>query len=52
MADEDSHLLVLDRQEFYDVLAEHIDIVKSLVQDLVERLLSVAGTANNRERTR
>ncbi|UCF66916.1 MAG: cyclic nucleotide-binding domain-containing protein [Acidobacteriota bacterium] len=52
VADEDAHLLVLDRQEFYDVLSEHIDIVKSLVQDLVERLLSVAGVANDRERSR
>lgn len=36
-------VLVLERDDFYDVLSEHIEIVRSLCQDLVRRLLQVAA---------
>lgn len=37
----DSQLLVVDRDDFYDVLTEHVEIVRSLVQDLVRKLTAL-----------
>jgi AAA family ATP:ADP antiporter len=42
MALEPSELLVIGREEFYEVLAEHVDILRSLVGDLVRRLRVLA----------
>jgi CRP-like cAMP-binding protein len=38
---EDARVLVLDREDFYEVVAEHVDITRSLVQDLVRRLIEL-----------
>jgi CRP-like cAMP-binding protein len=38
---EDARVLVLDREDFYEVIAEHVDITRSLVQDLVRRLIAL-----------
>jgi len=38
-----ARILVLDREDFYDVLAEHVEITKNLVQDLVRQLLQLSG---------
>jgi len=35
----DTRLLVVDRDDFYDVLTEHVEIIRSLVQDLVRKLM-------------
>jgi CRP-like cAMP-binding protein len=40
---EDARVLVLDRDDFYDVLSEHVEVTRSLVQELVRRLLELAG---------
>jgi CRP-like cAMP-binding protein len=42
---EDARALVLDREDFYEVVAEHVDITRSLVQDLVRRLLELTRPA-------
>lgn len=44
-ATEDVRALVLDRDAFYEVLAERLEIVKSLFRDLVHRLVEVDGQA-------
>ena len=41
-------LLVLDRDDFYEVLAEHVEITRSLVQDLVKRLLDITQPGGER----
>jgi len=41
--EEDAQLLVLGRDEFYEVLTDNVQITKSLVQDLVARLLELTG---------
>jgi CRP-like cAMP-binding protein len=43
VAEEDARVLVLDRDDFYDVLAEHVEVTRSMVQDLVQRLLDLTG---------
>ena len=35
--------LALDRDDFYDVLSEHVEIARSLVQDLVRKLMKLTG---------
>jgi len=40
---EPTRALVLDREDFYDVLAEHVEITKGLVQDLVRTVVALAG---------
>jgi CRP-like cAMP-binding protein len=40
---ENTRVLVLDREEFYEVLAEQVEVTRSMVQDLVSRLLELAG---------
>jgi CRP/FNR family transcriptional regulator len=42
---EDARVLVLDREDFYEVIAEHVDITRSLVQDLVRRLIALTRPA-------
>ena len=43
---EDARVLVLDRDEFYEVLAEQVEVTRSMVQDLVSRLLELAGLSD------
>lgn len=38
--------LVVERDDFYDVLSEHIEITRTLVQYLVRRLLELSGVTN------
>ena len=45
---EDSRLLVLDREEFYEVLAEQVEVTRSMVQDLVGRLLELTGLSGEK----
>jgi len=45
---EDSSLLVLDREEFYEVLAEQVEVTRSMVQDLVGRLLELTGLSDEK----
>jgi len=40
---EDARVLVLDRDDFYDVLSEHVEVTQSLVKELVRRLMELAG---------
>ena len=40
---EAARMLVLDRDEFYEVLAEQVEVTRSMVQDLVGRLLQLSG---------
>jgi CRP-like cAMP-binding protein len=40
---ENTRVLVLDREDFYEVLAEQVEVTRSMVQDLVGRLLELAG---------
>ena len=40
---EDARMLVLDREDFYEVLAERVEVTRSMVQDLVGRLLELTG---------
>ena len=42
---EDTRLIVLERDDFYDVLSEHVELTRSLVQDLVQRLIELTGLA-------
>ena len=42
---EDTRVLVLDRDDFYDVLSEHVEVTRCLVQDLVKRLIELTGLA-------
>jgi CRP-like cAMP-binding protein len=42
---EDARALVLDREDFYEVIAEHAEITRSLVQDLVRRLIELTRPA-------
>ena len=37
------HMLHIEREDFYDVLSEHVDITRSLVRDLVGQLGRLAG---------
>lgn len=41
--EEDARVLLLDRDDFYDVLSEHVEIAKCLVQDLVRKLVELTG---------
>jgi CRP-like cAMP-binding protein len=43
---DDARVLVLDRDEFYEVLAEQVEVTRSMVQDLVGRLLELAGLSD------
>lgn len=43
---EPTRVLVLDREEFYEVLTEQVEITRSLVQDLVGRLMKITGLAD------
>jgi len=45
---EDSSVLVLDREEFYEVLAERVEVTRSMVQDLVGRLLELTGLSEEK----
>ena len=45
---EDARVLVLDRDDFYEVLAEQVEVTRSMVQDLVGRLLDLAGLTEER----
>ena len=47
---EDAHVILLERDDFYDVLTEHVEITRSLVQDLVRRLTQLAGLGGREER--
>lgn len=40
---QDARVLLLDRDDFYDVLSEHVEIAKCLVQDLVRKLVELTG---------
>jgi CRP-like cAMP-binding protein len=40
---EQARMLVLDRDEFFEVLAEQVEVTRSLVKDLVSRLIELAG---------
>jgi CRP-like cAMP-binding protein len=39
---EPTRALVVDREDFFDVLGEHVSIVRSVLGDLVQRLHNVA----------
>jgi CRP-like cAMP-binding protein len=39
----DARVLILDRDDFYEVLSEHVEIARSLVTDLVRKLLDLTG---------
>jgi CRP-like cAMP-binding protein len=47
---DEARVLVLERHDFYEVLAEHAEITRSLVQDLVARLLELSGWEDGEER--
>jgi len=40
---EDARVLILDRDDFYDVLTDHVEVTRSLVQELVRRVMELAG---------
>ena len=42
---EDTRVIVLERDDFYDVLSEHVEVTRCLVQDLVKRLIELTGLA-------
>jgi len=42
-AAEESHLLFIARNEFYDVLSDHMEIVEELFKRFVQRLRRLAG---------
>lgn len=42
---EASRLLFVPREEFYEVLADHVDIVQSIFKQLVQRVRSLAAVA-------
>ena len=46
----DVRLLVLDREAFFDVLSERIEIVRSLFRDLVRRLVEPPAAPGGGER--
>lgn len=39
----DARFLVVHRDDFFEVLGEHVEIVRSVVQDLLKRLLTLTG---------
>lgn len=41
--ERETRLLVLDREDFYEALADNVEITRSLVQDLVRRLIEMSG---------
>ncbi len=43
VATSDVRALVLDREAFYDVLSDHVELLRSLLRDLARRALEVAG---------
>lgn len=47
---EDAHVILLERDDFYEVLTEHVEIMRSLVQDLVRRLMEVTGLGRRENR--
>ena len=49
-AAEPTRVLLLDREDFYDVLAEHVEITKGLVQDLVRKLVAMSGLDDGGEK--
>jgi ATP/ADP translocase len=49
MVTEDARVLELERDDFYEVLSEHVEITRSLVQDLVKRLLELTQLAGEGE---
>lgn len=40
---ESARVLLLDRDDFYEVLSEHVAVIRSLVQDLVRKLVDLTG---------
>jgi len=40
---EDAHLLKIDQEEFYDLLADHIEITQSIFRALVQRIKGLIG---------
>jgi CRP-like cAMP-binding protein len=42
---EDTRVIVLERDDFYDVLSEHVEVTRCLIQDLVKRLVELTGLA-------
>jgi len=43
--EQDARVLVLEREDFYEVLADHVELTRSLVQHLVRRLMELTGLA-------
>jgi CRP-like cAMP-binding protein len=43
IAAEDSRLLRLDREDFFDLLSDHVQIVQSVIKTIVRRLRDLAG---------
>jgi CRP/FNR family transcriptional regulator, cyclic AMP receptor protein len=41
---EDAHLLKIDQEEFYDLLADHIEITQSIFRALVQRIKGLIGS--------
>lgn len=50
VASSETRVLLLEREPFFDVLSERIEIVGSLFQELVRRLIDVAGPADGEVR--
>jgi len=47
---EDARVLVLDRDDFYEVLSENIEVLRSLVKNLVTRLHELTGLTTGESR--
>jgi len=47
---EDARVLILERDDFYDVLSEHVEVTRSLVQELVRRVMELAGFTEENHR--
>ena len=47
---EDARVILLEREDFYEVLTEHVEITRSLVQDLVRRLTELTGLGRQEDR--
>jgi CRP-like cAMP-binding protein len=46
---ETSRLLFVPREEFYEVLADHVDIVQSIFKQLVQRVRSLAAVVEKQD---
>ena len=40
---DDSHLLKIDKEDFFDVLADHVEIAQGILKAIVKRLRSLMG---------